>query len=198
LKRSLWQYESDRILKSAGFYPSQNDNHKPCPTTLVSLGSHQPLHFLPYIAPWDLTNSQIRIAPTIPQLQRPTQIIFVMNKQTTLYPNYSHSTIHFGLTVVFSKVAMLAQYVWHLPLTVTLQNAVNSHMTPIFWHVLLALSHAQHLQKNKPLNLCQKLSPETLQYFSTNAFSLVVTVKVVFKPLPWDLCMISICMAEEL
>jgi hypothetical protein len=70
LKRSSWQYESDRILISAGFHPSRNDDHKPCPTSLISLGSRRPLLFLPCIEPWSSHPSHIHVRPTIPNLNK--------------------------------------------------------------------------------------------------------------------------------
>jgi hypothetical protein len=70
LKRSSWQFESDRILISAGFHPSRNDDHRPCPTSLISLHSRHPIIFIPCIAPWTSRPSHIHVQPTIPNLNK--------------------------------------------------------------------------------------------------------------------------------
>ena len=54
LKCSSWQYWSDQIWCSIGFYPARHDEHAPCPASHTSLSPQKPISFLPEIPPWDL------------------------------------------------------------------------------------------------------------------------------------------------
>lgn len=71
LKRSNWQYHSDAVLARAGLYHARLDDHRPSPPGLISLQSHQPLHFVPSIPPWKTDGSyRIHISPKVPGIHR--------------------------------------------------------------------------------------------------------------------------------
>jgi len=66
-----WQYCSDEILESAGFYPARLDVHRPSPPDLISLAPRQPIHFIPSLQPWNTAGSyQIYIQPEIPGVHK--------------------------------------------------------------------------------------------------------------------------------
>ena len=70
LQCSSWQYQSNQIWCSIGFYPMRNDEHAPCPASLTSLSLQKHISFLPDIPPWDLQPQTLTIVPYIPNLHK--------------------------------------------------------------------------------------------------------------------------------
>ena len=68
LKRSSWQYESDKTLQRVGLFASRQYDPSPCPRQIIPLFLHREgLPFYGSVAPWDLEQicDRLSITPTI-------------------------------------------------------------------------------------------------------------------------------------